>query len=280
MWQKRVNLVFIVLTSLLVLGVAVPFIQSARESARRMQSRNNLKQFGLAFYNYADTFQGLPPGGIFNEEGRGYHGWMSSILPFVDSNPFYNAIDFHKPWDSNPNAGLFLNPIPCYENPSQPALRRHWEFPVTHYSANANIMAPNSSVDLKSIENSDHVFMVGELDGDYLPWACPYNWRELDSLNSKPPIYGRSTKDGCQFLFVGGRVDFITNDVSPSLLKRMNGVDLSGFNVSRQKIHVPSAFPCPTDALWKTWKYKDHSRFEELRDIHGTLKSINQQDGK
>ena len=253
MWQKRITIAVVVLMSLLLAGVLLPTIEISREAARRTQSKNNLKVLGLALHNYADTFQGLPPGGIFNLEGKAYHGWMTSILPYLDASPFYNFVNFNDSWDSPKNAGLFLNANSNFENPSEPTVRRHWEFPVAHYSANTHVMSVNSFVKFSDIARTDKLFLVGELAGDFIPWGCPYNWRELNSINSKPPTYGRSTRDGCQLLFVDGHVEFVSNEVSNDVLKVMSGADLVGFHENKLKIQRPSAFPCPDDALSLTW---------------------------
>ena len=258
--------------SLLVASVLLPTIEISREAARKTQSRNNLKQIGLALHNYADVFQGFPPGGIFNLEGRAYHGWMTSILPFLDASPFYNFVNFNEPWDSPENAGLFLNPNSCFENPSEPKVRSHWEFPVAHYSANAHVMAINSFVKLGDIARTDQLFLVGELDGDFVPWGCPYNWRELNSINPKPPTYGRSTRDGCQFLFVDGRVEFVSNEVSKDVLKAMSGEDLVGFHENKLNIQRPAVFPCPDDALFVSWSVNNGNLIVVRSDKSGNEK--------
>ena len=76
----------------------LPATRNARESARRTQCKNQLKQLGLALHNYHDTFiTTMPPGYIYHtqaavpesEEGVPFSngwGWMTMIMPYVDSN--------------------------------------------------------------------------------------------------------------------------------------------------------------------------------------------------
>ena len=77
-------LVVIAIIGVLV-ALLLPAVQSARESARRTQCLNNLKNIALSALNYESTKGTLPPGGINSTQRQASGlGWPVLILPYIE----------------------------------------------------------------------------------------------------------------------------------------------------------------------------------------------------
>jgi prepilin-type N-terminal cleavage/methylation domain-containing protein len=107
-------LVVIAIIGVLV-ALLLPAVQAARESARRTQCANNLKQMGIALHNYHDTFQKFP----FGWSDRGA-GWTTMILPQIEQKPLWDTLGFNESnnWDSDntPNeraCGTYIQTFRC-----------------------------------------------------------------------------------------------------------------------------------------------------------------------
>jgi prepilin-type N-terminal cleavage/methylation domain-containing protein/prepilin-type processing-associated H-X9-DG protein len=90
-----IELLVVIAIIAILIALLLPAVQQAREAARRTQCKNNLKQIGLALFNYESTFQRLPPGnfggmGSCNDDGL---AWTFAILPYIEQAPLYNQID-------------------------------------------------------------------------------------------------------------------------------------------------------------------------------------------
>ena len=86
----------------ILIALLLPAVQAAREAARRSQCCNNLVQIGLALHNYESAYEVFPPGtiepkGPIRSVPQGYHmNWIVQILPFIEEQNTFRAIDFSK----------------------------------------------------------------------------------------------------------------------------------------------------------------------------------------
>lgn len=93
-------LVVIAIIAALV-GLLLPAVQAAREAARRIQCKNNLKQISLAFHNYQSSHNGFPasvyllPSQIVSgSTGAGSWSALARILPLMEEGNLYRSINF------------------------------------------------------------------------------------------------------------------------------------------------------------------------------------------
>src|SRR5439155_26949426 len=93
-------LVVIAIIGVLV-ALLLPAVQAARESARRTQCANHLKQMGLAFQNFEAANGFLPPDCIRSQ----WPSWAAIILPYMEGNNVYQLWDLQlRYYDQTPLA--------------------------------------------------------------------------------------------------------------------------------------------------------------------------------
>jgi len=136
-------LVVIAIIGILV-ALLLPAVQAARESARRTQCVNNLRQQGLGLHNFASAYGHFPPGDIakFGRDGRatwyermndwpnpapdGMNGFnvFYHILPYIERSDLWDRFEFTSPTHgvySPRNCDLRRDVISTYQCPSDVA---------------------------------------------------------------------------------------------------------------------------------------------------------------
>lgn len=149
--MKRTNAGFTLVELLVVIAIIgvliallLPAVQAARESARRMQCSNNLKQIGLALHNHHDVQKKFPPGyrSFATSNGSGPAsamidpdtwdaapgwGWASYLLPYLEESNASTRINDDLPIWSPQHAGIISTQFSVFLCPSSSGERGAFE---------------------------------------------------------------------------------------------------------------------------------------------------------
>lgn len=133
-------LVVIAIIGVLV-ALLLPAVQAARESARRTQCNNQMRQIGLAYHNRESTHGAFSPafvGESAANQGKAA-GWGPFILGYIEQEPLASRYDFkygYYPASADPavvaiqmqNQEVVATPISVFACPSTPTYDRNYTY--------------------------------------------------------------------------------------------------------------------------------------------------------
>ena len=186
-----------------LIALLLPAVQSAREAARRTQCVNNLKQLGIAVNSYITSVNVLPSQTLDNVVPPGATGsgktpptgaplqwftpWAAALLPNMDAQPFYSALNFNLPmFEYTPpiygaNTTVALTSISTFLCPSESFTKSPsfalsgtgftGQFAVSNYAGNyggpANIRACSGTI--VPVTGNNLVFSTMKTNGEIAP---------------------------------------------------------------------------------------------------------------
>ena len=106
-----IELMVVIAIIAILIGLLLPAVQQAREAARRLSCRNNLRQIGIALYNYLDVHTVFPPSftieaGTKLSGNNGSWSIHGRLLPYLEQANAYNRVRLDRSWDSQLNSGV------------------------------------------------------------------------------------------------------------------------------------------------------------------------------
>jgi prepilin-type N-terminal cleavage/methylation domain-containing protein/prepilin-type processing-associated H-X9-DG protein len=119
-----------------LVALLLPAIQAARESARRNQCVNNLKQIGLAAQGRHDVKKSFPAGRLGRPASVGGGGvntfgvsWAFELLPYVEQMPLFQALKRSLPSTDAENSLAMRTAVSTFFCPSrrEPAADRDFD---------------------------------------------------------------------------------------------------------------------------------------------------------
>lgn len=203
-----------------LIALLLPAVQQAREAARRMQCRNNLKQMGLALHNYHDTYGAFPAGYYRNNDddnvsafqGPGW-GWGTSILPQIEENNRFDGLSPNTRHASDDADILQYSqpPISAYRCPSAPGGDLNETLP-TSSSSPAHGLSTYKGV---FGDRNTQAYYTSDLPNcSYYAGSCVNGGNGIFSPNSK--ISFRDITDGTTNTVMVGEVPYGPNGTKTS----------------------------------------------------------------
>lgn len=209
-----VGLLFVGLITALIL----PAVTSARGTARRTQSMNNMKQVVLAMHNYHEIEGSFPLAGV-DENGVGPKlSWRVHILPYIDEQGLYEKFHLDEPWDSPYNKELISQMPEIYELPDgllDPGKTVY--LAVTGPGAAFQGGEVGPALEDFTDGSSKTIILVEANVDQAVIWTKPADW-QFDPNNPKHGL-GSLRKGGFQVAFADGHVRFITSELKDETLK-------------------------------------------------------------
>lgn len=211
-------------------SLIVPALNQVRQTARRVECQNNLKNLGVAFFNHESKHGHLPKDAV-NQWGIGVF-----ILPQLEQSVLYEKIrpltskrdETHK-WAVNTRLGIFRCPLFNRKAPALPDGTAR-----SNYQGNKELFSYGAmSEDIR--DGASNTIMMAEVTSE-LGWALP----GLVGISNRPNEggmggagggIGSDHAAGANFLLADGSVKFINDAVGLATFKAL-GTIAAGDNVN------------------------------------------------
>lgn len=190
---------------------------AARETAGRDTTINHLKQIGLAFHNFADTYGSFPPSAGYSGE-KPLLSWRVYLLPYLEQSELYAEFHLDEPWDSEHNKRLIERMPEVYRSPRTPAPAGHTVLlaPV----GEGLVFGGKAGLSIRDItDGTSNTVLVLEAAGDEsVPWTKPDDL----AVAAQSPLAGLTEgRDGFAALLADGSVMNIGSAVDAAVFRTL-----------------------------------------------------------
>ncbi len=197
-----------------------PLVKWMKEQAPVITDSNNLKQIGLAFHNYHDTFGHFPQQANYDKDGKPLLSWRVHILPYLDEGALYRQFKLDEPWDSPHNKKLLAKMPKVYARvtggAAEPGLTQYQGFVARGKRPGTALVVHPYKVAIRDItDGTSNTFLVAE-SSKAVPWTKP---EDIGVDEMGVPKLGGQFKGFFQAVMCDGSVRKIQTTTSEKTLR-------------------------------------------------------------
>lgn len=129
-----IELVVVIAIIAIMAAFLLPAVQYARETARRMQCSNNLRQITIAMHTYEGAFACFPPGSAQGASA------LVAMTPFLDQNDLFQQVKYQAGYFNGvePVGRYYVSAFRCPSDGAPQTLKPEG-FAATNYAADSGI---------------------------------------------------------------------------------------------------------------------------------------------
>ena len=177
----------------ILIALLLPAIQAARESARRSQCQNNLKQIAVALQTHHDVRKQFPMGR--NRIDQKAVSWAYFLLPQLEETAIYSAYNKNATVDDLANAQTMRTPVEAYACPTRRKAAADRNFDNNDSPPQPDDLGVASLGDFAA--NAGKQYDTGMIGGDTGAAVFgQYNRREAGPIFSGSRVGARQVSDG------------------------------------------------------------------------------------
>jgi hypothetical protein len=195
------ELLLLILVACALIELLLPAVQSERETSRRNQCVNNLKQIALAMRTYEIAHGTLPPPFVADANGKPMHSWRVLLLPYMEEERLFKQYKFDEPWDGPNNSKLAAQMPDVYRCPSDfDGFSANPNYTDYFVAADPTTAFPEKGLPTTAIiDGTPKTILVIEASGMHSSWLDPRPLsldEAVELLTVKPRSGHRRISDG------------------------------------------------------------------------------------
>jgi hypothetical protein len=171
-----------------------------RGTVKQQEEAGNLKQIGLALWNYYDTRGKFPPAAFTDKRGKELLSWRVHLLPYLDQEKLYREFKLDEPWDSEHNKKLIPRMPAVFANPTNPKLARQGKTTFLAPLGDSTLFPKGKDIRIQDIgDGTSNTILLLDADDEHATiWTKPDDLR----IDPKNPAKGLRIYLGKCFLFL------------------------------------------------------------------------------